>query len=101
MAEIRYLERTKCQEGQVGHRRRPRSRSLNAYDDSRSEDLVERMKYTEEGLQNTIKGNLRGHSIQEPSSTLEELLLNLPENIAFNVELSTCSQILKSVARGT
>ena len=39
------------------------------------------MKYTEEGLQNNIKGNLRGYSIQEVSSTLEQLLT------AFNIEI--------------
>ena len=49
-----------------------RSHSLSAYID-RSQDLIARMKYTEEGLQN-VKGNLRAHSIQELSSTLEQLL---------------------------
>ena len=91
MAETRYLERTM---DQVGQRQRPRSHSLNAYDDCRSGDLVERMRYTEEGLHHAIKGNLRGHSIQEPSSTLEELLMNLPESIAFNIEMSKHSVIL-------
>ena len=63
-----------------------RSHSLSAYND-RSQDLIERMKYTEEGLQNNIKGNLRGYSIQEVSSTLEQLLTELPDSIAFNVEI--------------
>ena len=63
-----------------------RSRSLGASND-RSQELMERMKYTEEGLQNNIKGNLRGYSIQEPSSTLEQLLTKLPKSIAFNVEI--------------
>ncbi len=45
------------------------------------------MRYTEEGMHNNIKGNLRGHSIQEPSSTLEQLLTELPEFIAFNLEI--------------
>ncbi|KAI9843807.1 MAG: Glycerophosphocholine phosphodiesterase [Sclerophora amabilis] len=83
-AETRYLERTK---NQAGRRRRPRSSSLNAYDDIRSEDLVERMKLTLEFTHSAIKGNLRGHSIQEPSSTLEDLLVKLPKSIAFNIEL--------------
>ena len=52
----------------------------------RKVDLVERMRYTEEGMRNNIKGNLRGHSIQEPSSTLEQFLTELPEFIAFNLE---------------
>ena len=62
------------------------SHSLSAYVD-RSQDLIERMKYTEEGLQNNVRGNLRGHSIQELSSTLEQLLTELPEFIASNVEV--------------
>ena len=63
-----------------------RSHSLSAPID-RSEDFIERMKYTEEGLGNNVKGNLRGHSIQELSSTLEQLLTELPNSIAFNVEI--------------
>ena len=65
---------------------KPRSRSISAYID-RSQELIERMKYTEEGLQNNIKGNLRGYSIQEVSTTLEQLLTELPDSIAFNVEI--------------
>ena len=83
-AEVRYLERNKVNGGVHPKRR---SHSVNAYDDYRSQDLVERMRFTEEGVQNNIKGNLRGHSIQEPSSTLEELLTQLPESIAFNLEI--------------
>ena len=83
-AEVRYLERNKVRE----HLRpKRRSHSVNTYDDYRSQDLVERMRFTEEGMQNNIKGNLRGHSIQEPSSTLEQLLTQLPESIAFNLEI--------------
>ena len=63
-----------------------RSHSLSAYND-RSQELIERMKYTEEGLQNNIKGNLRGYSVQEHSTTLEQLLTQLPYSIAFNVEI--------------
>ena len=49
--------------------------------------MMERMRYTEEGLQNNIEGNLRGFSIQEPSSTLEQVLTKLPASIAFDVEI--------------
>ncbi|CAF9920731.1 Glycerophosphocholine phosphodiesterase [Imshaugia aleurites] len=83
-AEVRYLEKNKVN---GGLRPKPRSHSVNTYDDYRSQDLVERMRYTEEGMHNNIKGNLRGHSIQEPSSTLEQLLTELPEFIAFNLEI--------------
>ena len=83
-AEARYLEKNKANKGL---RPKPRSHSVNTYDDYRSEDLINRMRYTEEGMQNNIKGNLRGHSIQEPSSTLEQLLTELPESTAFNIEI--------------
>lgn len=83
-AEVRYLERNKANENP---RPKRRSHSVNTYDDYRSQDLVERMRFTEEGMANNIKGNLRGHSIQEPSSTLEQLLTQLPESIAFNLEI--------------
>ena len=63
-----------------------RSQSLSAHID-RSQDLIERMKYTEAGLLNNVRGNLRGHSIQELSSSLEQLLTELPDSIAFNVEI--------------
>ena len=63
-----------------------RFHSLSASID-RSQDFIERMKYTEEGLGNNVKGNLRGHSIQELSSILEQLLAELPDSIAFNVEI--------------
>ena len=85
MAETRYWEKMK---GQESEQRRPRSLSLNDHDDSRSKDLANRMRYTEEGLHDDIKGNLRGHSIHEPASTLEQLLTDLPESIAFNLEIS-------------
>ena len=83
-AEVRYLDKNNFN---GGLRPKPRSHSVNIYDDYRSRDLVERMRYTEEGMHNNIKGNLRGHSIQEPSSTLEQLLTELPESIAFNLEV--------------
>lgn len=83
-AEVRYLAKNKVN---GGLRPKPRSHSVNTYDDYRSQDLVERMRYTEEGMHNNIKGNLRGHSIQEPSSTLKQLLTELPEFIPFNIEI--------------
>lgn len=83
-AEARYLEKNNFK---GGLRPKPRSHSVNTYDDYRSQDLIERMRYTEEGIQNNIKGNIRGHSIQEPSSTLEQLLTELPESIVFNLEI--------------
>ena len=67
--------------------RKPRRHSLNEYDHSRSQDLLERIKYTEEGLRGMFKGNIRGCAIQEPSTTLKQLLLSLPNYIDFDVEI--------------
>jgi len=83
-AEARYLEKNNII---GGLRTKPRSHSMNTYDDYRSQDMVERMRYTEEGMHNNVKGNLRGHSIQEPSSTLAQLLTELPTSAAFNLEI--------------
>lgn len=85
MAEARHLERSKSQ---VDRRHKPRSRSLNSFDDYRSDDLEIRMRQTIEG-RNEIKGNLRGHSIQELYPTFDDLL-NLPESVAFDLEMSKC-----------
>lgn len=83
-AEARYLEKNSSTDGP---RLRPRSHSVNTYDDYRSQDFNERMRLTSEGMQNNIKGNLRGHSIQEPSCTLEQLLTQLPSTLPFNLEI--------------
>ncbi|KAL9010794.1 MAG: hypothetical protein Q9173_004300 [Seirophora scorigena] len=70
-----------------GWRPRPRSMSESRHGDGHDERIRQRMRYTEEGIRNEVKGNLRGVSIQEPSTTLEELLTKLPESIAFNLEM--------------
>ncbi|MCJ1464154.1 Glycerophosphocholine phosphodiesterase [Pseudocyphellaria aurata] len=82
--EQRYLERNYPDEKR---RPKPRSYSDNKYDDYRSQDLMQRIKYTEEGLLGNFRGNLRGCSIQEPSTILEQLLTELPESIAFDLEI--------------
>ncbi|KAL8720367.1 MAG: hypothetical protein Q9225_002755 [Loekoesia sp. 1 TL-2023] len=75
--------------GEAIQKKKARSRSQSdiRYDDDGAGKLRQRMQYTEEGLRNEIKGNLRGFSIQEPSTTLEELFTNLPESISFNLEM--------------
>ena len=84
LAEVRYREKTNLGNGT---RLKPRSFSVNAYDDYRSKDMVDRMGFTEEGLRNDIKGNLRGQVIQEPSLNLEQLFTKLPELVPFNLEI--------------
>ncbi|KAI4148493.1 MAG: hypothetical protein LQ341_001560 [Variospora aurantia] len=66
---------------------RPRSMSENGHHDGHDERIRQRMRYTEEGIRNELKGNLRGISIQEPSTTLAELFTQLSESIAFNLEM--------------
>ncbi|KAL9113077.1 MAG: hypothetical protein Q9227_002689 [Pyrenula ochraceoflavens] len=83
-SEQRYIERN---HSNGTARREQRRHSLNEYDDSRSQDLLERIKHTDEGLQGHFKGNIRGCAIQEPSTTLEELLNSLPEHINFDLEI--------------
>lgn len=83
-AEQRYIERSYVD---TDRRPRPRRNSLNEFDHSRSQDLLERIKYTDEGLRGNFKGNLRGCTIQEPSTTLEELLTSLPSHIDFDLEI--------------
>ena len=66
---------------------RHRSHSLGEHDEHRINDIVQRMQLTEEGMEGNIKGNIRGFSIQEPATNLEQLLIELPENLPFNLEI--------------
>lgn len=84
LGEQRYL---KMSDPERKLRFRPRSHSVNEYDDHRSQDLLERIQYTEEGLRGNFTGNLRGCSIQEPSTILEQLLTELPESVPFDLEI--------------
>ncbi len=91
MAEKRYLER---REDGLGAGYRPRSHSLNVYEQSRAKSLVERMKHTFEFKLNefkgldSYKGNIRSEYIQASFTTLEELLVKLPESVRFDIEIS-------------
>lgn len=48
--------------------------------------MRERMKFTRDYKTKGFKGNYRGHSIQSPFTTLEEVFKNLPDNVGFNIE---------------
>ena len=85
IAERRYFEKSSLEDDKS---RRPRSSSQGIYDESTERDLVERMRFTEEGEHNDIKGNMRGYAVHEPTATLEKLLSELPSHLAFNVEIS-------------
>ncbi|KAL8816565.1 MAG: hypothetical protein Q9191_008307 [Dirinaria sp. TL-2023a] len=84
IAEARYSSRDKFSAPKT---QKPRSRSLGSYDEARSEDMMARMKLTDEGMHKPLKGNVRGLAIQEMFPTFVELFKKLPEDIAFNVEL--------------
>lgn len=49
------------------------------------------MKHTVYFSNNGYKPNTRGDFIQIPLATLEEALLNVPEEVGFDIELSTSS----------
>lgn len=68
--------------------RRTRSMSLNEHDDHHV-DSHGRMKHTRGFMKNGFKANVRGSSIQSPFTTLEETFKKLPQNVGFNIELST------------
>lgn len=82
--EQKYIEQALLRDGETTKSRR---HSLNEYDDIRGQDLLDRIKNTDEGLRGNFKGNIRGLSIQEPSMTLYELLTSIPEHIAFDLEI--------------
>ncbi|KAL8951441.1 MAG: hypothetical protein Q9222_002581 [Ikaeria aurantiellina] len=84
MAEARYTERG-VRLG--GSRPRSRSKSVGAYDESRCQDLADRIKHTESAMAGDHKGNLRGDSIQGVFPTFESMFTDLPETTAFNVEM--------------
>ncbi|KAG7004715.1 glycerophosphocholine phosphodiesterase GDE1 [Physcia stellaris] len=84
VAEARYASKNR---DSPGNNPRLRSRSLGVYDDHRSGDMLERMKLTDEGMQKPLKGNVRGLAIQEMFPTFKDLFLQLPDDVAFNVEL--------------
>lgn len=64
----------------------------------RSAQLRERLMYTVDFQNKGFKPNSRGHSIQDTLTTLDELLVKLPEEIGFNIELSAFILICKFIA---
>ena len=97
IAETRYLERSK---GQPEQKKKPRSQSLSIYDNSRMDELWDRMRYTESAIEGAHKGNLRGRWVQDVFPTFEDLFINLPEPLAFNVEASESSSLQDAAIQG-
>lgn len=54
----------------------------------RADQLEDRLRYTVDFQCKGFKPNTRGHSIQGTLATLDELLVELPEDIGFNIEMS-------------
>jgi glycerophosphodiester phosphodiesterase len=64
-----------------------RQRSLSTGHAIPDIDMAERMKHTRDFKEKGYKANVRGTFIQAPFTTLEEMLIKLPEDIGFNIEM--------------
>lgn len=65
-----------------------RTLSVNASNGVETETFMARIKHTLDYNSRGCKGNTRGDSIHDTYVTLEQLLRNLPPNIALNIEIS-------------
>ena len=70
------------------NRGKPRSRSLTRERERGAEEVQERMKLTVDFMNKGFKPNTRGDFIQDSFATLEELLVELPKSISFDIEIS-------------
>ena len=52
-----------------------------------SVNTQDRMSHTRDFKAKGFKANTRGHSIQAPFTTLEEMFVKLPEDVGFNIEM--------------
>ena len=77
--------------------RRVRAFSMNACDSIQTKSLMARMKHTFDYSSRGCKGNTRGDFIHESFNTLEQLLKNLPLNIALNIEISKSPPCVLSI----
>ncbi|PKY05440.1 GDPD-domain-containing protein [Aspergillus campestris IBT 28561] len=66
---------------------KPRSRSLTRAHERELEGTRQRMMHTVDFISKGFKPNTRGDFIQDSFATLEELLVQLPQSISFNVEI--------------
>ena len=75
-------------EDNVQIKRRVRSLSASMSSKDAENEMKERMKHTRDFKMKGYKANSRGHCIQAPFTTLEEMFKKLPESIGFNIEMS-------------
>ncbi|KAF2018787.1 GDPD-domain-containing protein [Aaosphaeria arxii CBS 175.79] len=79
-------------DGDSQGQRRPRAYSVdnsehkNIHNEHQLQ-ISERMKHTRDYKLKGFKGNVRGNSIQERFTTLEEMFKRLPESTGFNIEM--------------
>lgn len=78
-------------------RGKPRSRSLTREHEQVARDVQDRMKYTVDFMNKGFKPNTRGNVIQDSFATLEELLVELPISIGFDVEISMVYRVRKII----
>jgi len=64
-----------------------RQRSLSLGHNAPDYDMAERMKHTRDFKSKGYKANSRGNFIQAPFTTLQEMFLQLPEHVGFNIEM--------------
>lgn len=74
--------------------RRVRTLSVNPSDGVRTKAFIARVKHTLDYKSRGCKGNTRGNFIHERFVTLEQLLRNLPLNIALNIEISKSQPLM-------
>ncbi|KAI9696338.1 MAG: Glycerophosphocholine phosphodiesterase [Bogoriella megaspora] len=67
--------------------RRRQSYSAGMSEEKAHSGLNDRMRHTRDFKIKGFKGNTRGHSIQSPFTTLEEMFKKLPESTGFNIEM--------------
>lgn len=71
------------------HSQRRRAWSTGEESRLRTMQLRDRLRYTVDFQSKGFKPNTRGDFIQGSLTTLDELLVDLPEDIGFNIEMST------------
>jgi glycerophosphodiester phosphodiesterase len=83
-----------------GHSQRRRAWSSSEESRLRTVQLRDRLRYTVDFQTKGFKPNTRGDFIQDSLATLDELLVNLPEDLGFNIELSTSFLVSAQLAMG-
>lgn len=74
---------------------RRRARSVGSHFEAGAVQIRDRMKHTADYKLKGFKPNTRGDFIQDSFATLKELLLQVPEDVGFDIEISSSYQIPK------